>query len=221
MTLHIGAEHGTDEWHDERRGVLTASVVGQLLTPSLRVADNDTSRALTTTLVAERIAGWTEDNYVNNDMLRGIQCEPIARDLYSEHYEAATECGFMRRDEDTWTLGYSPDAVVGSDGLLEIKVPRAKGHIRTILADEVPARHLAQCQAGLLVSGREWLDFVSFCGGLPLYVKRVLPDPQWFEAITSAAETFAQTAAEMVAAYTSAVAGLPSTERVVDLDVVI
>jgi hypothetical protein len=67
----------------------------------------------------------------------------------------------MRRDEDGWTLGYSPDGLVGDDGLIEIKAPRAKTHLRTILADEVPAHYMAQCQAGLLVTGRKWIDFVS------------------------------------------------------------
>jgi hypothetical protein len=36
---------------------------------------------------------------------------------------------------------------------------------------------MAQLQCGLLVSGREWIDYVSYCGGMPMYVKRVLPDP--------------------------------------------
>jgi hypothetical protein len=35
---------------------------------------------------------------------------PIARDVYSGHYQQAVECGFMRREEDGWVLGYSPTA---------------------------------------------------------------------------------------------------------------
>lgn len=214
MTLTIStAEQRTPEWYDARRGIVTASVVGQLLTSTLKVADNDTSRALTAALVAERLTGFTDDNYVSADMWRGIECEPLARDAYSKHHAPAVECGFIRRDEDTWTLGYSPDGLVGDDGLIEIKAPRAKTHVLTILADEVPARSMAQCQAGLLVSGRAWLDFVSYCGGLPLYVKRVHPDPRWQEAIVAAVEQFETTAADMVAAYTQATKGLPITQR--------
>jgi hypothetical protein len=41
----------------------------------------------------------------------------------------------------------------------------------------VPAENMAQLQAGLLVSGREWIDYISYCGGMPLWVKRVEPDP--------------------------------------------
>ena len=59
MTTHTypDIEQGTPEWHDIRRGIVTASAVGKLVTPTLKVADNDTSRALTATLVAERITG--------------------------------------------------------------------------------------------------------------------------------------------------------------------
>lgn len=214
-TLHVypDLEQGTEEWLDQRRGILTASVVGALLTPTRKVADNDTSRGLTATLAAERITGWTEDTATTPDMWRGIESEPVARDLYSKHYAPAAEVGFMLRVEDDWQLGYSPDGLVGDDGLIEIKAPRAKTHLRTILADEVPAHYMAQCQAGLLVSGRKWIDFVSYVGGMPLYRKRVEPLPEWFDAITAAARTFEANAAGIVADYEKRVADLPMTER--------
>ena len=56
---------------------------------------NDYSRGLTAVLVAERITGWTEPTYVNDDMMRGQMDEPRARDLYSKKYAPATEVGFM------------------------------------------------------------------------------------------------------------------------------
>jgi putative phage-type endonuclease len=214
LTEFPKVEQGSDQWHDLRRGIVTASVVGKLLTPTLKVADNDTSRALTATLVAERITGFTEDTPMTSDMWRGVDSEPIARDIYSGHYEQAVEVGFMRRDEDNWTLGYSPDGLVADDGLIEIKAPRAKTHLNTILANRVPPYYMAQLQAGLLVSGRAWVDFVSYCGGMPLYVERVYPKPEWFLAIEDACLIFEATAAEMVARYEQATAGLPATDRI-------
>jgi hypothetical protein len=154
-------------------------------------------------------------------MLRGHEDEPRARDLYSEHYAPARESGFMVRREDSWTLGYSPDGLVGDDGLIEVKAPRAKKHLTTILSGEVPPEHMPQIQAGLLVSGREWLDFISFCGGMPMWVRRVLPDQRWFDAITEAVEQFETTAAEMVATYEAAVVGLPTTERLVEMEMIL
>lgn len=216
MSLHVYAdlEQGSEEWLAARRGIVTASVVGQLVTArTIKPATNDHSRALTALLVAERITGWSDPVYVSDDMMRGTLDEPIARDLYAQHYAPVAECGFMVREEDGWRLGYSPDGLVGDDGLIEIKSRRAKAHLSTILADEVPASAMAQIQAGLLVSGRQWCDYVSFCGGMPMYVKRVHPDPRWHDAIVEAVEVFEATAAQMVATYAERTAGLPATER--------
>ena len=267
MALQIFPEldQGTEEWHDQRRGLVTASVVGKLLTvgspgaleyacpdcdapalspcisrsrkvptpiktlhdarisfaaeaskdapPVIELASNDTSRALTQTLIAERITGWTEGTPMSSDMWRGVEHEPYARDIYSAHFHQAEEVGFMLREEEGWTLGYSPDGLVGTDGLIEIKCPRAKTHLNTILTDEVPGYYMPQLQAGLLVSGRDWIDFVSFVAGMPLFRKRVEPDPDWFAAITAACIAFEVTAARTVADYRKRVADMPKTER--------
>jgi putative phage-type endonuclease len=216
MTLHLLPDllQGSDEWHTQRRGIVTASVVGKLLTPTLKVASNDVSRGLTATLAAERITGWTEETAMTPDMWRGVEFEPIARSVYADHYEPVTEIGFMRREEDAWRLGYSPDGLVGDDGLIEIKCPRAKTHVNTILADEVPTQYMPQCQAGLLVSGRAWIDFVSYVSGMPLYRKRVTPDPAWFDAITAACVAFEANVARIVADFEQRTADMPQTERI-------
>lgn len=214
LTVHDDLIQGSEEWLEARRGIVTASVVGKLLTTTGRVAQNDYSRAITSQLVAERIAGYVDPTYQSNDMLRGVNEEPRARLLYSERYAEARESGFMLRIEDEWTLGYSPDGLVGDEGLIEIKAPRAKKHVDTVLSGEVPPEHMPQIQAGLLVSGRDWLDFISFLGGQPMWVKRVHPDPKWFDAITEAVKRFEAAAAEMTAAYLAAVEGFPATERI-------
>lgn len=217
ISLHIynDIEQGTDEWHALRRGIITASVVGQFITPkTIKPASNDISRGLTMSLVAERITGYTEPVFVSADMERGNFDEPIARDLYSEHYAPAVEVGFMVRDDFGFPIGYSPDGLVGDDGLIEIKSRRQKKHLATILADEVPLENMAQCQGGLLVSGRKWLDYISFCGGMPLFVKRVFPDSRWQQAIVDATKAFEETAAVMQNTYNTSTAGLPMTERI-------
>jgi putative phage-type endonuclease len=216
MTLHVydDLEQGSDEWHDVRRGMVTASVVGRLITAkTIKAASNDDSRGLTALLAAERITGWTDSTYVNEDMWRGKIDEPRARDTYSEHYTPAVEVGFMVREDAGWRLGYSPDGLVGDDGLIEVKCPRAKGHIATIVRSEIPAHYMAQLQAGLLVSGRQWIDYISFCGGLPMWVQRVTPDERWHEAIVEAVTTCEAAIEEVVAQYRESVTGLPMTER--------
>jgi len=214
LTMYTELEQGTPEWLAARCGIVTASVVGQLITPkTVKPAANDYSRALTVTLTAERITGHVEPIHENSDMLRGTLDEPFARDKYAEHFAPVDEVGFMVRDDWGFRLGYSPDGLVGEYGLIEIKSRRQKKHLSTILADEVPLENMAQCQAGLLVSGREWLDYVSFCSGMPLYTRRVMPNPKWFAAILAAVEAFEKESALMVERYHESIAGLPPTER--------
>lgn len=177
------------------------------------LADDATIHTVAAVLAAERLTGWAEDTPTTADMWRGIDLEPIARDTYNRHHQPTTELGFMIRAEDDWRLGYSPDGLIGDTGLIEIKAPRAKGQIIAVLADEVPAVHMGQIQAGLLVSGRAWCDFIPYVGGLPLWVKRILPDPLWHDAIVAACRQVETVTAQMVTDYHTKTAGLPATER--------
>jgi hypothetical protein len=218
LTIYDQLEQGSDEWLAARCGLVTASTIGQLITAkTIKPANNDVSRGLTMHLVAERLTGYVEPTFVSADMERGNWDEPIARDLYSEHYAPAVEVGFMTKTFEGHKLGYSPDGLVGTDGLIEIKSRRQKKQLATILADEVPLENMAQIQAGLMVSGRAWLDYVSFCAGMPLYTKRVLPDPRWQVALIDALTAFETTAAHMTATYTTRTKGAPTTQRPLDI----
>lgn len=262
LTTYPDLVQGSEEWLAVRRGMVTASTIGQLLTvrklgaidyscpecsaaadnpcqsirkPGATIktlhparaecarkqdsstviepASNPESRSLTMLLASERISGWTDPTWINDDMERGIDSEPLARDLYSEKYAPATELGFMVLEGDGYKLGYSPDGLVGDDGLLEIKAPRAKGHIATILAGTPPIEYMPQLQAGLWVSGRRWIDFVSYCAGLPMFVKRVYPQQKWISPIIEAARQFEANAAEIVRLYEESIVDLHPTER--------
>ena len=185
-------EQGSDDWLSVRRGILTASEMRLIMTPTLRPASNDKERAHLFELIGQRITGYTEPHYISDDMLRGNEDEVAARIRYAEHFAPVTECGFVTNDDHGVVIGYSPDGLVGDDGLIECKSRRQKYQIETILADEVPAEYLLQCQTGLLVTGRKWLDFISYCGGLPMFVKRVWPCPEIHRAILDAALAFEQ-----------------------------
>lgn len=221
MTLHIYRDfiQGSAEWHEARRGMLTASTIGTLITPSTKaVANNDKARGLIAAIVAERLTEWTDPEWTNGDMERGHQVEPIARDWYTAHTGRTVEqVGFMVLELANGTrLGFSPDGLVGDDGLLEVKAPRAKKHVLTHVSQDVPAEHMAQCQTGMYVSGRSWVDFISYVGGEAPFLKRVHADPDWFEAIEKAAKHFEVKAAEMADAYKKVTADLPRTDRLPD-----
>ena len=220
MTLTIyNAEdipQGSDAWLEARRGIVTASTIGQLITAkTLRPAKNDTARGLIETLTAERVTGRVEPVYANAAMERGNRDEPWAR----HEYEKATgnkvdEVGFIRLDAAEFTIGYSPDGLVGDHGLIEIKSRSPRIQMRTILTDEVPAANMAQIMCGLYVTGREWLDYVSYSNGMPLYIKRVFPDNDWFNAIRCAMNEFTIAADAITDAYEAQTMPMHRTEYI-------
>ena len=216
LTIHPDIAQGTPEWHALRCGLLTASTIGRLLTPTLKVANNDTSRGLTLALAAERITGHVDDTPMTASMWRGIEDEPLARDMYAEHHAPVTEIGFMVRNFAGFSIGYSPDGLVGDDGLIEIKSRSQRAQITTVLDDHVPAANMAQLQAGLLVSGRQWIDYISYSSGMAMWVRRVTPDRVWRAALMQAAAELEQNATEIVTRYQAATTGLPIADRTPD-----
>jgi len=214
---------GSDEWLQARCGLLTASEVHKIVTPTLKVANNDKTRAHVYELLAQRITNYVEPHYVSDDMLRGHSDEVDARIKYSEKCAGVQDGGFITNDKWGFTIGYSPDGLVGSDGLIETKSRVQKYQVQTIIehvaldaAGSIPADYVLQVQTGLMVSERQWLDFISYSGGLPMVVIRVYPDPVIQEAIITAAAEFEAKIAERMALYRDAMASYPRmfpTER--------
>lgn len=195
-------EQGSDEWRAIRCGLLTASEMKLILTPSkLQYADNDKVRSHVYELAAQRITGHVEPSYVNDDMLRGIEHEDDACDYYHDNYAPVERVGFITNDSFGFTLGYSPDRTVGDDGLIEVKCPRQKAHMQTIIDANIPSEHILQVQTGLLVSGRKWCDFISYHGGLPMFTVRVYPDAKIQTAIIQAAKKFEDQVAMTIESY--------------------
>lgn len=211
-TFYKDMEQSSDEWLQARAGIVTASTMRNLVTSAGKVADNDTSRGFIRTLATERIIGVPEYTYPTRPMQRGNLLEPWARDLYAEHYAPVDEVGFIRADTADYALGFSPDGMVQHDGLLEIKSPGPKEHLRTILADAVPAVYIWQVQVGLFVTGRSWLDFLSFCPGLDLFVKRVYPDQDMHEVIDNAVRSAEVAIQSVIDTYTTTGKGRIKTE---------
>lgn len=216
VRIHSEMIQGSDEWLAARCGLLTASEMKLIVTPTLKAASNDKERTHLYELLAQRVTGYVEPHYVSDDMLRGRDDEIEARDLYARTYAPVTEVGFITNDRWGFTLGYSPDGLVGDDGLIECKGRRQKFQIQTIADREAPADFVLQLQTGLLVSERKWIDFISYCGGLPMVTLRVFPDPVIQAAILDAACAFEGRLQKVREAYESALRGtarLIPTER--------
>lgn len=224
MTIkyHNDLVQGSDSWLAARAGLLTASEMHKIITPTLKIADNEKTKAHVWELLAQRISGHVEPQYVSDDMLRGQADEIRARDLYREHYADTQTAGFITNDEWGFTIGYSPDDLVGDDGLIECKSRRQRFQIQTIVENvetsiAVPD-YLMQCQTGMLVTKRKWCDLISYSGGLPLAVIRINADAVIQEAIVAAATAFENKLAEKLAIYERVAKNLIPTERVTEME---
>lgn len=223
VVVHKDLDQGSDEWLETRRGLLTASEMKKIISPTLRVADNNDTRMHLWELLFQRISGFVEPQYVSDAMLRGQEDEIYARAAYAEHYAPVTEVGFITNDRWGFTLGYSPDGIVGDDGLIECKSRAGRFQIQTIAENEVPSEYIIQLQTGMLVSDRAWCDFVSYSAGLPVFVKRVEADPLIQGAILAAAQHFELKLESKKSAYEIHLAAMKliPTERRPDMEIIL
>lgn len=213
---------GSDEWHKARCGLLTASEMKLIITPSkLSPAKNDKVKEHAYELAAQRATGYTEPSYIGDDILRGWDDEGKAKTKYTEYYAPITDVGFITNDKWGFTIGYSPDGLVYEDGLVECKSRRQKFQMETIVNNSIPDEHIIQCQTALLVSEREWLDYISYCGGMPMCVIRVTPDRKMQDAIIEAAKVFEDSVQGLLHKYNEAIVGMIETERTIEEEMVV
>ena len=176
----------TEEWYQARIGRVTASRVADLMakTKSGPSASRENYMAQ---LICERLTGARTEGFTSAAMMHGVDTEPQARMAYELMTgEAVVETGFTPHPTIAG-FGASPDGLVGSDGLIEIKCPNSATHIETLLDGKVPSKYMIQMQVQMMCCGREWCDFVSFDPRMPgdmnFWMQRVFADPVMQENI--------------------------------------
>ena len=225
---------GSDEWLQARCGLLTASEMKRIITPkTLKTAADDKASCHLYELLAQRITRYVEPSYISDDMLRGQEDEVYAKIAYAEQGVQVDEMGFITNDRWGFTLGFSPDGLVGEDGFIECKSRCQKQQVATIAAGKMPTDYLLQIQTGFLVSDRAWCDFISFpargegrragdgkrADYLPMMVIRAYPDPVVMSAIENAAIAFEDKLHSELVAYHAALKApgarlIPTSRRI-------
>lgn len=161
-TSNIQIHHciqGDDEWHELRSGRLGGTSSAVLLVDG-RGPDGFGAglHSLLYRKAAEILVGWAEPVYMNDDMQRGIDLEPLARRRYEdERFVTVQEVGYVSRGE---FLGHSPDGLIGNDGMIEIKCPAAPEFVRYAIERNIKPEYIAQMQWGMWLADRKWCDFV-------------------------------------------------------------
>ena len=181
---------GTSEWYKVRSGIPTASAFAQIITPkTLKLSKQ--SDEYENKCIAERMIGMVDEDFGGNAWTeRGKEFEDEALRFYELEKEVDVELiGFVTNDEKTF--GCSPDALVGKDGGLELKCPKAKTQIKYLVSETGAYEdYKTQVQGSLFVTKRKWWDIMSYHPDLPPSLYRVYPDLEFHETFKELLEQF-------------------------------
>ena len=184
MIIH-NIPQGTVEWLAVRAGKVTASEFDSVLAQG-RNGGSKTRQTYMYRLAGEIITGQVVETYTNANMERGKVMEDEARAWYELMHNPVEQVGFIEEDR----MGYSPDGLIGESGALEIKTKFPHLLIPVLLSRDFPADHKAQCQGGLMVSGRDWIDLVCYWPGMPVAVHRAYRDEIYIAELRKAVWDF-------------------------------
>jgi len=186
MIIH-NVTQGTTEWLAVRAGIPTASCFDRIITPKGKPSTQ--AEKYMHKLLAERIMGHPVIEFAGPWAERGKELEADAA-LY---YEGVREIELARVGfvtNNAGTVGASPDRFVGNEGILELKVPAEHTHVAYLLTRAVDAEYWPQVQGQLWVTGRTWLDIMSYHPEMPPAIVRVDRDEKYIGTLSVAIEEF-------------------------------
>ncbi len=198
--MKANADQESQDWMAQRCGAFTASRCGDLMART-KSGPSASRGNLIALLAVERLTGQPVETYRNAAMERGTELEAEARDAYSfAQGVAVDEVGYVPHPTIV-NCGCSPDGLIGDDGLLEVKCPSSMAkHLDALRSGAHAAEYRWQIQHQLFVTGRQWVDAVSYDPRYPehlqLAITRVVRDES---AIAEIAAEVAKADAEVEA----------------------
>ena len=186
-------DQGSEAWIAIRLGKVTASRVADVIART-KTGPSASRANYMAELVAERLTGARGETFTNAAMAWGADNEPEARLAYEFRTDASVEqVGFIPHPSIEMS-GASPDGLVLTDGLVEIKCPNTATHIETLLTGVIPGKYETQMLWQMACTGRAWCDFASFDPRLPeemrLFVTRFARDDKRIADMEEAVREF-------------------------------
>jgi hypothetical protein len=207
-----GPGYGTDTWKKARVGRVTASRFGDIMSEPRSKAAKEAGLLSETALgymletLASAITGEVRVGGKSAAMDRGVDLEADAIDAYASTKFCIVEPGrLLLRDHDL--VAATPDGFIEEDeegpGLLEVKCPESKTHLKTWLSHQLPEEYVEQVHGQMWVAGRAWCDFVSYDPRFPaamrVVVIRVHRDEEYLQLLSSKVTQFSNQLAEKLA----------------------
>ncbi len=165
MPKVIEVEQRTPEWYQARLGKATASRFNDI-NARTRTGYAASRKNYAAELVTERLTGTAPEPFISAAMQWGIDNEPVALLNYSLQTGNEVEATSLWL-HDSIDAGASPDGLVGSDGLVEIKCPNTATHVETLKTGQLPKQYIDQVMGQLWITERQWCDFISYDPRLP------------------------------------------------------
>lgn len=179
MKIH-DVRQGSTEWLKLRLGIPTASKFDHIVTPGGKPSSSQDSYLRE--LLAEVIMGRPIEEIQTSWMERGQLLESKAVEYYEFENDVDTvPVGFITTDDGSY--GASPDRLVGENALLEIKCPKPETHVDYLLYSGAAKKYMPQLQGQLLVTGRDYVDIVSYHPDMPTAVSRVHRDEEFIKTL--------------------------------------
>lgn len=182
----IECEQNSPEWYASRNGIPTASEFKKIITPT--GGESRQAEGYANHLIAEMMVGHEVESFESSWMARGKELEVDAAAFYAMNNADLVKVGFCT--DDAGTMGCSPDRLVGDDGLLEIKVTAPHTHVSYLLSGQVDRDYYPQIQGQLLVTGRKWVDWMSYHAEMPPAIIRVFRDDKYIFEMTKLIANF-------------------------------
>jgi hypothetical protein len=154
-------EQGSDAWLRLRMGKVTASELGNLISPTWEIRTGDMPKSYLAAKVGEAFEGTPDIEGGSWETEQGQLMEMESRKWYAfSSGDRVKQVGFIEGDDGR--CGCSPDGLIGEDGGLELKCPQRKAHTGYILNGVLPKEYAVQVHANMYVTGRKWWRFVSY-----------------------------------------------------------
>ena len=169
MEIIHDIEQGSPEWMDLRLGIITCSEMSAIR------SDGAGAYTYINGLAFERLTGESSSVFEGNEWTkRGHELEPVARQMYEKKTGLDVSMVSFVKNKG---FGFSPDGLIYVDSVLcggiEIKVKQPAEQMHILRSGEIPKKHLDQLHGGLSCAELDWIDLVSYCPSLPLFIKRV------------------------------------------------
>lgn len=187
----IACEQGSPEWYAARLGIPTASMFKAIMASGKGGSESKTRRTYLLNLAGEQLTGESAETFSNDHMVRGQEMEATARDTYAFTHDIEPEIvGFIKGTTKNGFVGCSPDGLVGTTGMVQIKTSLPRLLIELHEQDRFPSEHTAQCQGELWLAKREWSDLVVFWPKMPMFIRRARRDEAYISSLEIAVREF-------------------------------